>query len=651
MQLRHISIPMLIVEAGDDPWVLDASLQAGRPAQIARLAQAFHDAGQSASEAGFAFEHARFFFRASWERGVGPHPIDDATEVGRVVAKLGLQAVQLPRIAVDLDQLAIALAEAQRTSARHIGALEDDLATIDGEVGAGHADIDRLCADAIAETRAIAFQLRRVRDEYALGLQGAVARLRFDGVDPSEVRTVDELLIPPPDSAPPSIASWWSSLNDTQKAMLVAQHPPQLGNLNGIPAQVRDQVNRAVLKDDLQRVESVARQHGWAADSLRDDVLHDRGREELASPESYGLSAEDVARYQNAVRTDQGLDLSRGADPPNARPVLLWAYDPVAFGREGRAAIAIGNPDTARNTAVVVPGSNSSVKGGWFSDGPDEAINLYEQSLRADPSRATAVLAWMGYDAPTFEAPQWDRTLVDARRLTEIGTPWMARQAGAALTADVNGLAATHQAPAPGHVTVLGHSYGATTVADAFTMGMHANDAVLVGCPGTDLASRAADFHLQGGRLYVGAASTDAVSWIGESGTGLPTGLNDLLGAPVGPAAGLGADPAHASFGAVRFRAEVTGSHSVLPWFTDHSHYYDPGSESLHNMTEIVVGRGEALAAEGMTASPRGEGRLSSLREVRTPWGTLRLPHLEIPTPITVDPEWDRADVTNSHGF
>lgn len=60
------------------------------------------------------------------------------------------------------------------------------------------------------------------------------------------------------------------------------------------------------------------------------------------------------------------------------------------------------------------------------------------------------------------------------------------------------------------HVTVLGHSYGSTTVADAFALDqMHANDAVLIGCPGTDLAANAASFHLDGGHVYVGDASTD----------------------------------------------------------------------------------------------------------------------------------------------
>jgi hypothetical protein len=182
---------------------------------------------------------------------------------------------------------------------------------------------------------------------------------------------------------------------------------------------------------------------------------------------------------------------------------------------------------------------------------------------------------------------------------------------------------------------------------------MRANDAVLTGCPGTDLALRAADFHLDGGRLYVGAASTDAISWIGESGSGLPNGLNETLGGPLGPLVGLGSDPAHAGFGAVRFRAEVAGSHSVLPWFTDHTHYYDVGSEALHNITEIVTGHGDRLAGEGMLAPGRAQAQMSVPIHVQTPLGLLALPRVEIQLPVAVDPEWDRPSrsVTNGHAF
>ncbi|OBH69336.1 hypothetical protein A5682_11090 [Mycobacterium mantenii] len=651
MLLRYLTIPFLVAEAGGDPWSVNTSLQAGRPAQISALAQAFRDAGVSTAEAVHAFEAAQRRFEAAWNHQNGAHPFSDAAEVQRVTRSLDLQATQLPRIAIDLENIAAALAEAQRTSEWYLGALEYDLEAIDDEMCEALADecpVEDLRAEAVVETRAIVFWLSQIRERYSNSLAAGLVSLREDGANPAEIQGVDELSIPPPDSSPGAAKRWWDSLSTNQKQLLIDQHPHELGNLNGIPADVRDTVNQATLKDDLRKVENVARQRGLDPSALRDSALNDRESGIFTSPGDYGLCPTDIIRYQNAVKTNDFLERDKQSDAPT----MLWAYDPLAFNGKGRAAVAIGNPDKSRNTAVVVPGTNSSVRGGWMSDGTDDAINLYEQSSKADPAHPTAVLAWMGYDAPEFGNPHWEQAITDPSKLEQVGTPWRARQAGALLAADVNGLSATHEGPA--HVTVLGHSYGSTTVADAFAhSGMRANDAVLTGCPGTDLARRAADFHLDGGRLYVGAASTDAISWIGDLGSGLPNGLNETLGGPVGPLAGLGADPAHAGFGAVRFRAEVAGSHSFLPWFTDHSHYYDVGSEALHNMTEIVTGHGDSLAGEGMLAPDRTAGRLAIPLQVHTPLGTVSLPHVGIQLPVTIDPEWDRParSVTNGHGF
>ncbi|KAA1234665.1 hypothetical protein F0Q45_27320, partial [Mycobacterium simiae] len=77
----------------------------------------------------------------------------------------------------------------------------------------------------------------------------------------------------------------------------------------------------------------------------------------------------------------------------------------------------------------------------WLYDGHNDAINLYDQSLRADPSHSTAVIAWMGYDAPEFEFQNPESAVTDPTKLQQVATPWLARQGGAVLAADVNGLA------------------------------------------------------------------------------------------------------------------------------------------------------------------------------------------------------------------
>ena len=366
MQLQYISVARLIIDAGGDPWAINDSLLAGRPAQISDLAQAFHDAGQSTTESNTVFAETRRRFAASWNRENGQHPINDSAEVQRVIKSLGLQAAQLPKIAVDLENIAAALAEAQRTSGWYISALDQDLADIDDEVGEAidygdEDEADDLYEDAVAETRAVLFQVTQIRDGYSTTLQNGLAVLRADGGDPAEIRGVDELLIPPPESNPEQVKRWWDSLSDEQKRLLMDQHPQELGNLNGIPADVRGYVNVDVMNDDLHRVEDVAGQFGLSPQALRDNALHDVNNDVFTNPEKYGLTATDITRYQNAVKTNKGLEHDRG-DSKNPRPVMLWAYDPLAFNGKGRVAIAIGYPDKARNTAVIVPGTNSSVK-------------------------------------------------------------------------------------------------------------------------------------------------------------------------------------------------------------------------------------------------------------------------------------------------
>jgi uncharacterized protein YukE len=437
--------------------------------------------------------------------------------------------------------------------------------------------------------------------------------------------------LPAPGTAPGDVDDWWTSLTPQQRQRLIAEHPAALGNLNGIPAGVRDRVNQAVMNDDLKRVDDVAHRNGVSVD----DVLHD--------PARFGLSAVDATRYTNAVQAKRGLDHQRGGDAgdPNGRPVMLWAYQPLADNGQGRAAIAIGNPDTAQNTAVIVPGTGSSLRDGWLSDGHDDGIHLYDQSRLGNPDEQTAVISWMGYDAPDgFSDPR-------------IATPWLARQGGDLLAADVNGLAATHLGSS--HVTVIGHSYGSTTVADAFAgSGMKANDAVLIGSPGTDLAKSAADFHLAGGHVYVGAASTDPVSWFGTPGALATNWLNQELGSPLGPLAGLGTDPAGDAFGSLRFHAEVAGSTGLD--FKDHSHYYDSGSESLRAMTDIASGNADRLDDAGPLAEGRHQPHVSTPDHVDTPFGPVPIPHVDtdIPgSPAIMDDETDRpgSSVTTDHSY
>lgn len=591
MQLKHLTIAELIAGAGGDPWAINRTLQAGNPAQIARLAEAFHGAGRHTAEADHAFAQAQQRFNAAWNHQDGGSPINDSAEVQRTVKSLGAQSEQLPKIGADLENIAASLADAQQAGAREIALLEGQLEQLDHLIDLAeqdlrdhpdaqtqqelHAIIDAIKTSAVNDTKDALNQLNSTRNDYSATLQNSLGNLRADGYDPKPLAPVDaqdkpeQIHIPPPNTKPEDVKRWWNSLSQEQRDQLLAQHPPELGNLNGIETVSRDTVNQAVMNDDIARVQSAA------------DRAHVGVDQVTQHPELYGLTPSAITRYNNALKTRDGLN-TNGTNPDGSKnPVFLQTYDPEAFDGRGREAIAIGNPDKADNTTVLVPGTGSSVRDGYLSH--TDGRNIYNEAQRADPNKSNSVLVWMGYHAP------------DSALDPQIGQTTLARNGGGLLAGDVNALGVTHQ-PGSSHVTVVGHSYGSTTVADAAAgSGMHANDVVLVGCPGTDLAHNAGDFHLpEGGHVYVGAASTDPITHLGGIQGHLPG---------TGVTVGLGSDPAVEGWGSTRFKAEAPGLTFPLK---DHSSYFTPGNESLFSIADIASGHGDALEHDNMTAQHRG---------------------------------------------
>lgn len=214
----------------------------------------------------------------------------------------------------------------------------------------------------------------------------------------------------------------------------------------------------------------------------------------------------------------------------------------------GRAVVALGDPSTAADVAVLVPGSDIDLHTLDDPARPQHRPMGWARALSAAAGPGTAVVLWVGYPTPQGLG-------VDA------ATGRLARAAVPALVEEVSSLRS--RAGRPPHLTVIGHSYGAVVVALAARQ-LDADDVVLLGSPG----ARADDVAALHTRARVEAART-AGDWIAR----VPhLHLDDL---------GHGTDPVSPSFGAIRLPVGGTEGHEG---------YFRPGSQSLASIAAVVTG-------------------------------------------------------------
>jgi hypothetical protein len=167
------------------------------------------------AEANAAFDEARRRFEASWNHENGDHPINDTVEVQRVTKSLGVLPAQIPKIGVDLENIAAALAEAQRSASGQIATLESHLQQLDDLIGHAldqekdptltpdeRSALDSLITSmeeqAIKDTEAALDQLRSIRDRYSDCLNKSLTNLRTEGYDPAAIHGLDSDAPPEP---------------------------------------------------------------------------------------------------------------------------------------------------------------------------------------------------------------------------------------------------------------------------------------------------------------------------------------------------------------------------------------------------------------------------------------------------------------------
>jgi hypothetical protein len=284
---------------------------------------------------------------------------------------------------------------------------------------------------------------------------------------------------------PEEVNAWWRALPEAQKQQLISGQPKMVGNLNGVDSASRDKANRILLIADTQRVQA---------------ELTALDNQYVGAPGQYVLAARLAAKRSEleTLHTIQGaLDADHRASPDDTgAQTYLLTYKPD--GRETRAAVAVGNPDRARNISVTVPGVNTTAKsiGGMTN----EAGALRRETLgilgsTGGQADTVSTVAWIGYDTPDVNG----------------GAPWEAigdgkAKAGGDELADFTrslGLTSDYSETEQ-HLVLNGHSYGSTTASLAMQAGAHdyVDDIVFYGSPGV-YANTSAELGLEYRHAYL----------------------------------------------------------------------------------------------------------------------------------------------------
>ncbi|MEC3982316.1 alpha/beta hydrolase [Amycolatopsis sp. H20-H5] len=364
---------------------------------------------------------------------------------------------------------------------------------------------------------------------------------------------------PPEHGTPGENNAWWDSLSDTAKGAILRDNPDLVRNLDGIPVVDRDSANRAVLNREIEKLKAEA------SDIARTNPNDPRSRTQLDWPGKEKLDAVNAK-----INGLHAIENRLNQPGPGVQQAFLISLDTSA---DGKAVVSSGNPDTAANVATYVPGTGSELS---KIEGDMNRSDRMVGAAAEMGSPSTAVVTWLGYDAPNG--------LVDA------GSADYADGGKAALGGFQDGLRATHQGDVPSHNTVLGHSYGTTVVGYAARDGgLNADELAFVASPGVGV-DNASELHLTG--VDQADIGSHVHSTVAEHDMIKVTNIEvtDDSGSESIDIA-LGPDPARPQFGGQVFTSDP-GTDGQLGLSTEaHSEYWNYRSKSLDNMGRIIAGR------------------------------------------------------------
>jgi uncharacterized protein YukE len=354
--------------------------------------------------------------------------------------------------------------------------------------------------------------------------------------------------IPRKGTAPADVKQWWDSLTPMQQESLLFTHASQIGALDGVPATARDRANRSRLVELKGQLD---------AERQRLDA---KGGQ-LSQAEASRLA--DINAKLDGIKTIE--DRLRPPKPPQ-QPAFLLGIDTAV---NGRAIVAIGNPDTAANICTYVPGTGAKLaEVGREIGRADQMV----ESTAAVSRQPTSTIAWIGYDAPQ-------------NPILEASNESYAQGARQDLDRFQDGLRASHEG-ARSHNIVLGHSYGSTVIGHAAHYErLDVDDVIFLGSPGAGIGiDNASKLNLPPEHVHATVADHDMIKQ-----TNNPNSYTGDMDAMVTDF--LGPDPADPRFGGHVFASDPGAPGGPFGSTEAHSQYWDYGTASLRSMGRIIAGQ------------------------------------------------------------
>jgi hypothetical protein len=386
-------------------------------------------------------------------------------------------------------------------------------------------------------------------------------------------------------ASPEQINEWWNELSEAERLGILEGNPALIAGLDGIPTDTRDAANRDLLDTAINRFSpsldsDIADLEAQLAELEANGGRYTDGEGNLGipheSPEYAELAAQLAELQGQRDERDALANLQEAVSgsAPTGQDHYLLGFDTED---DGGAIVSIGNPDTATNTGIFVPGTFSALDNFGGEGGALERATAMSNDAQnyGVPGEETAMIAWLDYDSPQSASPTeaFGEDSWDLSKLAPEAGDGAAAEAGAeTLNQFIHGLDATHEGE-PANTTIVGHSYGGLLVGEAAQDPDTGADQIIgVAAPGFGV-DRASELAIDEDNVWATMAEGDAI--------GIAANESMIHGN----------NPTGENFGGNVFNSTASGADGG----EIHGGYWDEGNAARRDMALILTGQSDLI--------------------------------------------------------